>query len=115
MEIRTESVAHKPEVTLVRLSGDIDSLSVSQLNRGASDLLAQYQYKLILDFADVPYINSSGLGVIASVLKTVREKGGDVKFLHVPPSLLELFDIVRLTKIVQIYESEEEAVESFAS
>ncbi len=70
--------------------------------------------KLLLNLENVEYLSSAGLGNLVGLLKKSRRSGGVFKLCNMQESILELFEVMRLTKIFEIYNSEAEAVESFA-
>ena len=70
--------------------------------------------QVLLDLCDVDFIDSSGLGAIVAELKSLRASEGDLKICEVKKSVSVLFELVRMHKLVEIYNSREEALESFA-
>ena len=69
--------------------------------------------KYIMDFAEVSYVNSIGVGAVAAALKKAKKLQGNIKFINVSSTVMELFELTRLTKVFEIYESEEEALKSY--
>jgi len=80
-----------------------------------ADLMAGGTQFLVIDFHDVRWINSSGIGVIISCLTTLRDRGGDVRFANLHGETLQYVHIMNLEKVVKIFDSTDEAVASFAS
>lgn len=76
-------------------------------------LLGEGQQKILLNLADVSYIDSSGLGELISSRVAVNREGGQIKLLHLTHSLCELMMITKLLTVFDVYESESEAVTSF--
>ena len=74
------------DVTVLILTGQI-TLDAGDLvfKARVNDLLGQGRTKIVADMANVTYVDSAGLGMLASKLRTVREKGGDLKLARVPP------------------------------
>jgi anti-sigma B factor antagonist len=68
---------------------------------------------VILNLADVPFIDSSVVGELVRTLTTLRRKGGTVKLLNLPPRIRNLFSLTRLLEVFEAYDSEDEAVRSF--
>jgi len=69
--------------------------------------------RLVLNLADVPYIDSSGLGSIAHAYTSAWRRGGDLKLLNVGRRNLQLLTITKLATVFELFESEAEAVRSF--
>jgi anti-sigma B factor antagonist len=68
---------------------------------------------ILLNLADVPFIDSSVVGELVRSLTTASRKGGAVKLLNLPPKVRNLLSMARLLTVFQAYESEDEAVRSF--
>jgi anti-sigma B factor antagonist len=69
--------------------------------------------KIVLNLADVPYVDSAGLGEIVRCYTTVSRKGGRLKLLHLTKKIKDLLAITKLLTVFETYDSEEEAVKSF--
>ena len=69
---------------------------------------------LVMDFADVRWINSAGVGVIISCLTTLRNSEGDIRVANLHDATEHYFNITQLESIVNVYDSVSKAVESFA-
>ena len=69
--------------------------------------------KFLLNLTDVSQIDSSGLSVIAKTCTSLRERGGDLRFLRPRGAVLEAFNLLRLTEVVTTYEDEDQALASF--
>jgi len=69
--------------------------------------------KILLNLADVPYVDSAGLGEIVRTYTTVSRKGGKLKLLNLTRKIQDLLSITKLLTVFETYDSEEEAVKSF--
>lgn len=69
--------------------------------------------KIVLNLADVPYVDSAGLGEIVRCYTTVSRKGGRLKLLHLTKKIKDLLAITKLLTVFETYDSEEDAVKSF--
>lgn len=70
--------------------------------------------KLLLNLGDVPYVDSAGLGEIVRCYTTVSRKGGSLKLINLTKKIEDLLSITKLLTVFEVYESEDEAVKSFA-
>jgi anti-sigma B factor antagonist len=70
--------------------------------------------KILLNLADVPYIDSSGVGELVSSFTTVTGNGGQLKLVHLTPKTRELLTMTKLLTVFQVYDNEQSAVASFA-
>lgn len=103
------------DVTILDLKGrlvldDGDLMFRDRINA----LVAKGRKKFVVCLRDVTYIDSCGIGVLISKLVSVRNKGGDLKLVHLSPRSHRVFDICRLDNVFEAFESEEEAVASFS-
>lgn len=70
--------------------------------------------KIVLNFADVDYIDSSGIGELVTSFTTVRNSGGELKLLHLTKRVDDIMQITRLYTVFDIHSDERIAAESFA-
>lgn len=69
--------------------------------------------KVVVDFTNTGYIDSSGLGVLVSLAKKIREAGGDLVLAGLNEDLRTLFELTKLDTLFAIKESAEEAISGF--
>ncbi len=104
------------DVTILTLRGRL-VLEDAELPLGdlVDRLLLQHRLKLVLDLRDVTYIDSAGLGLLVSKYVGVRRRGGDLRLVHLTARSQHLFEITKLAAVFDTFDSEAEAVESFAA
>jgi len=85
------------------------------LKNAVNGVLARGQKKIVLNLADVPYIDSAGLGEIVRTFTTVSRQGGSLKLLNLTKRISDLLAITKLLTVFETFESEADAVQSFAS
>ena len=91
--------------------GEGDELLKDKVN----SLLSQGSKKLVLNLAEVPYIDSAGLGEIVRTFTTVSRQGGSLKLLNLTKRITDLLSITKLLTVFETYDSESEAVQSFSA
>ena len=69
--------------------------------------------RVILNLADVSYIDSGGLGTLVALYTTARNAGGSIKLARLTPRVGDLLQVTKLLTVFEVYNSEEEAVDSF--
>jgi anti-sigma B factor antagonist len=69
--------------------------------------------RIILNLADVTYIDSGGLGTLVALYTTARNAGGAVKLARLTQRVGDLLQVTKLLTVFEVYNSEEEAVQSF--
>jgi anti-sigma B factor antagonist len=63
--------------------------------------------------ADVPYVDSAGLGEIVRCYTTASRKGGSLKLINLTKKIQDLLSITKLLTVFEVYETEDEGVKSF--
>ena len=84
-----------PTETTVRCSGRITMENADQLRDSARKLIAENK-RLVLDFSDVSYLDSSGLGMIVGVYISAKKAGRQLKLINLSPRVKEIFTLTRL-------------------
>jgi anti-sigma B factor antagonist len=97
----------KGKVTL----GEGDELLKDKVN----SLVNQGQKKIVLNLAEVPYIDSAGLGEIVRTYTTVSRQGGSLKLLNLTKRITDLLSITKLLTVFETFDSERDAVKSFSA
>jgi len=101
-------------VTILDLSGRITLGEGSvQLRDAVRDLLSKGQKHILLNLADVSYIDSSGIGELVSAFTTVRNQGGELKLLKLTKKVHDLLQITKLYTVFDVKEDEASAIGSF--
>jgi anti-sigma B factor antagonist len=101
-------------VTVVDLSGRITLGDGSALMRKTlRDLLADNRTRILLNLADVDYIDSSGIGELVSGYTSVTGRGGELKLLHLTKKVHDLLQITKLYTVFDVHSDEHAAVRSF--
>lgn len=103
----------KEKPLVISLFGEYDVLKTNDLE---SALAPSYRFPyVIVDFSEVPYLDSSALTVMIGVRKLRAEMGFPPKrFINVPPVVRRILEITALTTVWQIYDTLEDAVASFS-
>jgi anti-sigma B factor antagonist len=105
---------HLGDVTVLRLGGHLVLDEGDLEYRRLIDRLVESGcVKIVVDLAEVDYIDSAGVGMLVAKLKSVRTKGGDVKLLNLTSRSQRLLSLTRLTLAFEIVDSLEQAVKSF--
>lgn len=77
------------------------------------DILKDKGNKIVLNLADVNYIDSSGIGELVSTYTTVTNSGGQLKLLNLTKKIHELLQITKLLTVFQVFDDEGAAIASF--
>ena len=96
-------------VAVLRLTGKLNMVSAPSVREAVTSLVAAGSTRVVVDLADVDFLDSSGLGALVSGLKSTRQAGGDLR-IAAPGEQVRL--VLRLTNMERVlipYESPEEA------
>ncbi|GBC78694.1 Putative anti-sigma factor antagonist [bacterium HR08] len=85
-----------------------------QLREAIRRLLQSGVRKILLNLANVPYMDSAGLGELVRAYTTVRREGGELKLLNLTARIQDLLTITKLISVFESFDSEEAALKSFA-
>ncbi len=103
-------------VRVMALAGNLKGTESSgQLRQRLKEVLGDGDTQLVIDLAEVSYVDSAGLGALVAGLTTARNQGGNVKLARVARQFLDQLNMTRLVTIFEVYASVEDAVKSFAS
>jgi anti-sigma B factor antagonist len=111
MTITTREVSH---ITIVDINGRITLGEETGLLRDTvRELIAAGKKKIILNLAQVDYIDSSGVGELVSSFTTVRNAGGELKLLALTKKVQDVLYVTKLYTVFDVKDDEFTAVKSF--
>ena len=103
------------DVTVLVLTGEVlvddGDLAFRQC---AHDLIGKGQIKIVVDFAGITHVDSSGVGMMVAKLLTVRRNGGDIRLVHLTSRSQRLLATMKLLTIFETFDDEAAAVRSFS-
>lgn len=101
----------KGNTLILRVSGDlIGEDHGANLVQAVAEAVSHKLLTCIIDISELRYINSSGIGVLITILTKFRNKGGDVYLMRPSENVKKLLVITKLNAIFQIVQSEEEVL-----
>jgi anti-sigma B factor antagonist len=120
------SVRTRGEVSIIELAGeftlgdggiarplDLRGDRLTDLGETLRRLLDQGSRKILLDLAQVTFLDSAGLGELIACRKRTLERGGDIRLVHPTGKVRQLLEMLYLTRVFAIFEGEAEALASF--
>jgi anti-anti-sigma factor len=111
MELKVERL---DSAALVTVSGDVDAASAHLLRRAFDGLVADGEHRFVIDLGAVPFMDSSGLAALVQLFKRVRIGEGDVRICALQPAVLRVFELVRLTRVFELFDDAAAACASYA-
>lgn len=107
------TVSHQGDVTIVEIEGQLIVGNRQDLKQKVLDEIEKGARKVLVDFSRTGYIDSSGLGVLVSLAKRIRDAGGELRLASLHDELQTLFELTKLDTLFQISKTREHALESF--
>jgi anti-sigma B factor antagonist len=110
------NIRETPDVVILDLGGRITlGEALAELRDSIREALSGDRKNLLLNLADVGYIDSSGLGQLIGSYATVTSRGGQMKLLNLQKKVNDLMQVTKLLTIFETYNTEEAALRSFAA
>ncbi len=109
------TISTEGDVTVVELADRriLDEVCISEIGDNLNSLVKQAPNpKLLIDFSQVAHMSSSALGMLITLHKRIREKGGELRLCCIQPAIYEVFVITRLSEIFSIHQTRPEALDS---
>jgi len=103
----------KSGVVIVGVEGQLIVGNRQELKQKVLDALEEGSRKFVIDFSKTGYIDSSGLGVLVSLSKKIREQGGELRLAGLNADLQTLFELTKLDTLFAISRTAEEALAAF--
>ena len=107
-------IRHVEGVTVMDLSGRITLGEGSvALREAVREALAAGSKNILLNVADVNYVDSAGLGELVGAYTSVKNAGGNLKLLNISKKIKDLLVITKLLTVFEVRDDEKEAIASF--
>lgn len=108
-------IRERDDVAILDLRGEI------RLSEHPEHILRDYikremdkgKRKLLLNFADLEFIDSSGIGELVSSYVSVKNAGGKLRIASVPDKIMLILEYTSLGNIIEVFESEDAALQNF--
>lgn len=101
------------DVCVVSVEGQLIVGNRQELKQRVLEELERGERKFLVDFGQTGYIDSSGLGVLVSLSKRIREVDGELRLANLNDDLKTLFELTKLDTLFHIADSREGGLESF--
>jgi anti-sigma B factor antagonist len=107
------TIKDKGNVSIIYLNGYLDAHTAPQLENNFSELIDNNKYNIVVNFEDLHYISSAGLGVFMAYIEKIRENAGDIKLSGMSDKVYNIFDLLGFPLLYEIFKSEGEAISKF--
>ncbi len=102
-------------ICCIDLAGYLDAHTATELESIMSAAITNGCRRIVVNFADLEYISSAGLGVFMVFIESIRSDGGDIKLAAMKPKVFTVFDLLGFPVLFEIYPTVEEAKQAFPS
>ena len=111
MDIELRSLG---QVKMVKLRGKLNlGDAVDRFRDTLADLMASGDTRVVLDLSEVPWIDSSGIGLLVKILTSAKQKGGSIKLLNPSKFTVQTLKMICLLELFEVFDDQEKAVASF--
>ena len=108
-------IKYEEDYVIVLPDEEIEVYNISEIKEVLFDIIEKGNRKLIMDMSKVEYIDSSGLGVLVSVLKKVKVSEGKLVLISPKSSVKQILSLTNLDKVFNIQDTLENAVDAVVS
>jgi len=107
------AIRKKGDICIVEVEGQLIVGNRQELKQKVLDEVEQGERKILIDFTHTGYIDSSGLGVLVSLSRKIKELGGDLRLVGLNEDLQTLFELTKLDTLFRISDTREVGLQSF--
>lgn len=108
------SIKEQGDISIINLRGYLDAHTAPVLENNFVDLINKNRFQIVVDFKELAYISSAGLGVFMAYVEEIRQNKGDIKLSGMSEKVYNIFDLLGFPLLYEIFNSEEEAIKKFS-
>ncbi len=113
LQVNVDIVGPKQDIAVLRVEGFIDSDTSRNVSKILEEVIGGDKSKIVFNLEKTEYISSAGWGIFMGEVRSVREKGGDLKLAGMMPEVEEVFKMLEFFNVLTAYESAEAAIQAF--
>lgn len=103
------------QISILYIKGYLDAHTAPMLENSIQSLIDEEKYLIIVNFQDLVYISSAGLGVFMGFIENIRSNKGDIKLTNMNSKIYRVFDLLGFPTLYDILDAEDEAITKFQS
>jgi anti-sigma B factor antagonist len=108
------SVRRLSEVQIIQLRGAVRlGVGVDNFRQAMEDALAAGDTRMVVNFAEVPMIDSSGIGILVKAMASAKQRGGGVKLVNPSKFVVQTLKLIGVLNLFEVFQDENTAVQSF--
>ncbi len=101
------------EIQIIKLKGYLDAHTAPMLEENFTQLISKNKFNIVVNFKDLNYISSAGLGVFMAYIEKIRENNGDIKLTEMNEKVFNIFDLLGFPLLYEIFDKDEQAINKF--
>lgn len=101
------------DIVICNTEGEININTSPELRKAFDGFIRDNLKKVLIDFSNVSYIDSSGLATLIELLQRLNKIGGKLNICNVSEKIKNIFEVTKLHKLFKIFESRDEALKDF--
>lgn len=102
-----------PNASILYLKGYLDAHTASELEGYLQKLVDEGKYNIVVNFKELSYISSAGLGVFMGFIEDIRAHAGDIKLSNMSSKIYRVFDLLGFPSLYEIFDDESAALSKF--
>ena len=103
----------KDGITICNIGGEININTSPQLRKSFESFVEAKTTKIVVDFSQVSYIDSSGLATFIELLQRLKKVGGTFRICSMSQKVKNIFEVTKLYKLFEIFDTREAALSNF--
>jgi anti-sigma B factor antagonist len=108
------NVRARSQVHVIQLRGPLRlGEAVDGFRQALDELRDSSHTRLVINLAEVPMIDSSGIGILVRALASVKQRGGNIKLVNPSKFAVQTLKLVGVLNLFEVFDDEDKAVESF--
>ncbi|MCB1156104.1 MAG: STAS domain-containing protein [Leptospiraceae bacterium] len=100
-------------IPVIDIVGEVDLYNAKDIKDVLDGMIRDGKYQIILNLAKVPFMDSSGIGTLVTVMYKLKKYQGGLKVVNTVGSVAKVFKMTGMDAHLEIFDSEEEAINSF--
>ncbi len=116
IKVEVNDIPDHDDIKLVKIGGELDTVSVYNVKTTIESYILKGVFNFIFDLGELKFIDSSGNFAFVSLYMKAKKLGrgkGGISLFNVNPNIKEIFEMIGISKLINIYDSYEEAMLSF--
>ncbi|MEM7182161.1 MAG: STAS domain-containing protein [Spirochaetota bacterium] len=103
----------KQNIVFLDITGEIDLYNATEIKEMITKLIKEQKYQIVINLAEVSYIDSSGIGALISSKSSLKKYQGILKISNMTGPVRKAYELSKLPLFFEFYETDDEAIAAF--